>query len=66
VRAVRQAGTGRFHAGLRLRRLGRRSTGRAPLALRGLRVPRQARKLVLRAQVPGVGRSAPVRVRLRR
>ena len=38
----------------------------APLALRGLRVPRQARKLVLRAQVPGVGRSAPVRVRLRR
>ena len=66
VRAVRQASNGRFRTGLRLRRLADRSTGRAPLALRGLRIPRQARKLVLRAQVPGVGRSASVRVRLRR
>ena len=58
VRAVRQSSNGRFRTRLRLRR--------APLALRGLRVPRQTRKLVLRAQVPGVGRSAAVRVRLRR
>ena len=66
VRAVRQASNGRFRAGLRLRRLAGRSTGRAPLALRGLRLPRHARTLVLRAQVPGVGRSPAVRVRLRR
>jgi len=66
VRAVRQASNGRFRTGLRLRRLAKPSTGRAPLALRGLRVPRQARRLVLRAQVPGVGRSSAVRVRLRR
>jgi len=66
VRAVRQASNGRFRTGLRLRRLANPSTGRAPLALRGLRVPRQARRLVLRAQVPGVGRSPAVRVRLPR
>jgi Right handed beta helix region len=66
VRAVRMAGNGRFRTGLRLRRLAGRSSGRAPLALRRLRIPRQARRLVLHAQVPGVGRSASVRVRLRR
>ena len=66
VRAVRMASNGRFRTGLRLRRLAGRSTGRAPLALRRLRIPRQARRLVLQARVPGVGRSASVRVRLRR
>jgi hypothetical protein len=67
VRAVRQAADGRFRARLRLRRLGSRAaTRRKPLALRRVRLPRQARKLVLRAQVPRVGSSAPVRVRLRR
>lgn len=63
VRAVRQAGDGRFRVQLRLRRLG---SGRRPLALRRVRLPRQARKLVLRAQVPRVGTSPRVRVRVRR
>jgi hypothetical protein len=63
VRAVRQAGDGRFRVRLRLRRLG---SGRRPLALRRVRLPRQARKLVLRAQVPRVGTSSRVRVRVRR
>jgi hypothetical protein len=66
VRAVRMTSNGRFRAGLRLRRLAGGSTGRAPLALRRLRIPRQARRLVLHARVPGVGRSMSVRVRLRR
>jgi Right handed beta helix region len=67
VRAVRQRSDGGFRTRLRLRRMARTSaTGRKRLALRRVRLPRHARRLVLRAQVPGVGRSAPVRVRLRR
>jgi hypothetical protein len=67
ARAVRQAADGSFRVRLRLRRLARAvGGGRAPLALQRVRLPRQTRKLVLRAQVPRVGRSAPVRVRLRR
>jgi len=68
ARAVRQRRDGSFRVGLRLRRLARATaTGRARrLALQRVRLPRGARKLVLRAQVPGVGRSAPVRVRVRR
>lgn len=66
VRAIRQARDGSFRVRLRLRRMAHTSKRRAPLALQRLRLPRQARRLVLRAQVPGVGRSAPVRVRVRR
>jgi Right handed beta helix region len=67
VSAVAQKAGGRFRTGLRLRRLARKANAsRAPLALRRVRLPRRVRTLVLRAQVRGVGRSAPVRVRLRR
>jgi len=67
VRSVAQKTDGRFRTGLRLRRLARKANaGRVPLALRRVRLPRRVRMLVLRAQVRGVGSSAPVRVRLRR
>jgi hypothetical protein len=65
ARAVRQLRDGSFRVRLRLRRRAP-ATRRAPLALQRVRLPRGVRKLVLRAQVPGVGRSAPVRVRVRR
>jgi hypothetical protein len=67
VRAVAQGREGRFRARLRLRRLGGKAAyRRAPLALQRVTLPRRAGRLVLRAQVPGVGRSPRVRVRVRR
>jgi hypothetical protein len=67
TRAVRQRAGGSFRARLRLRRLPHASrAGRTPLTLQRTRLPRRVRKLVLAAHVPGVGRSAPVRVRVRR
>jgi Right handed beta helix region len=65
VRAVAQRPDGGFRTGLRLRRLAHASA-RGRLAVGGLRLPRRTRVLVFRAQVRGVGRSAPVRVRVRR
>jgi hypothetical protein len=65
VRAVAQKVDGRFRTRLRIRKLAHKANS-MPLALRRVRLPRRARTLVLRAHVPGVGRSAPVRVRLRR
>jgi hypothetical protein len=65
VQALAQARDGSFAGGLLLRRLAR-AAGRPRLAVRRVRVPRRVRALVLRAAVPGVGRSAPVRVRVRR
>jgi hypothetical protein len=62
VRALAQAGDGTFGTRLRVHRQGRRKA----VALRRVRLPRRARVLVLRAAVPGVGRSRAVRVRLRR
>ena len=62
VRAVARAGDGTFRTRLKVRRQGR---GRA-VALRRVRVPRRVRVLVFRAEVPGLGRSRAVRVRLRR
>ena len=67
VRAVRPKLDGTFRTALRLRRLAHESSGAgAPLALRRVRLPRRVRTLVLRADVQGVGRSAAVRVRVRR
>ena len=63
ARTVRQAADGSFRARLRLRRVG---AARPRLKLQRARLPRGVRKLVLRAQVPRVGRSARVRLRVRR
>ena len=67
ARAVVQGGDGRFRTRLRLRRVARKAAGgRAPLVLHRLSLPRRVARIVLRAQVPGVGSSNRVRVRVRR
>lgn len=61
VRSVARAADGNFGTRLKVRR-----RARGAVLGRRTRLPRRTRVLVFRAEVPGVGRSRAVRVRLRR